>query len=598
MLSWTKCKSPLITTEVYEERYIKLLPKEDDVYVEHHAILDAINLLVLFTHHTYSSAVTVRLNLKSYYDIETKDINLPDHQRVICQIESLHRIINKCKCEKKSGWSREHLYKLIYDARRIIVMDNDLTDLNIEWIKSLQKSRQFSVIYNTSVRNRKVISRLGRFSHLLLMKRRQPKKNLDQFMSYNDPTGTFFREIDNNTLALGGRDNNNNDNNDSDLNNNNLALDIEKNNNNIDNTLVLDRRNDDNTLALDGRDIINARVISSLLYEERKRVSYINPKFEWAFYLFKSYIETNARTNQMLFRIRCIKEYTCHIEQRVSNLPITEEGLFHWLLKVKQECLFHELQNKGIFPDVMVDFLKKAGMIISIIKTTPKPKENAISLIATVKANSSVIKAEKILNIANANILNHDFNHELAEILENKLKKTLGEIYALSRYHIADCYVIPPKFLTEDFITNYIEAIIREYYRNDRLITVIQAKKHQICLELLKTCTSVKDIDDKNRYKFDITKTNASRSTKKSGLKSDKAKLDLLNSVLFTTYEIKFKAIDNNRKYYHLVGKFDKRPFYENSEDIRYGYSKLSLNEIEISSSSDLQNRQDMFDIV
>ncbi|CAI2194409.1 17331_t:CDS:1, partial [Funneliformis geosporum] len=34
-------------------------------------------------------------------------------------------------------------------ARRIIVMDNDLTDLNIEWIKALRKDKPFSIIHNT-----------------------------------------------------------------------------------------------------------------------------------------------------------------------------------------------------------------------------------------------------------------------------------------------------------------------------------------------------------------------------------------------------------------------------------------------------------------
>ncbi|CAJ0629962.1 11815_t:CDS:1, partial [Entrophospora sp. SA101] len=38
-------------------------------------------------------------------------------------------------------------------------------------------------------------------------------------------------------------------------------------------------------------------------------------------------------------------------------------------------------------------------------------------------------------------------------------------------------------------------------------------------------------------------------------------------------------------------------PFYENGEDMRYGYSKLSPDEIETSPSSDIQLRQDMFDI-
>ncbi|CAB4395584.1 unnamed protein product [Rhizophagus irregularis] len=81
-------------------------------------------------------------------------------------------------------------------------------------------------------------------------------------------------------------------------------------------------------------------------------VSCTNPKFEWAFCLFNSYIETNAGTNQMLFRMRCIKDYICYIEQRSYNVPITEKGLFQWLLNAKRECLPRKLQNRGIFPDI------------------------------------------------------------------------------------------------------------------------------------------------------------------------------------------------------------------------------------------------------
>jgi len=147
----------------------------------------------------------------------------------------------------------------------------------------------------------------------------------------------------------------------------------------------------------------------------------------------------------------------------------------------------------------MVDFLKKAGMIVSIIKATPKPKEDVVSLTTTVKGYSSAIKAEEISDIANANIL----NHETAEHLENKPKKTLEEMYALSRYHIADCYGMSPESITEEFITDYggydemkwfrnlqklqdagtnnetaVEAITRVDYRDDRLTTVTQAEKH------------------------------------------------------------------------------------------------------------------------
>ncbi|GES92782.1 hypothetical protein GLOIN_2v1791232 [Rhizophagus clarus] len=186
MPPWVKCNETLTATEIYEERYVRPLPNESDIYVgspwetgktyvlENLTISDDVNLLVLSTRHSYSNAVTTRLNLKSYCDIDG-NINLPDHKRVVCQIESLHRITNNCKCNKKckclpiqydlwldeivsiiaqaqshlAGQSIEKLYKLIQDARRIIVMDNDLTDLNIEWIKALRKNIPLSIIHNT-----------------------------------------------------------------------------------------------------------------------------------------------------------------------------------------------------------------------------------------------------------------------------------------------------------------------------------------------------------------------------------------------------------------------------------------------------------------
>ncbi|PKY62957.1 hypothetical protein RhiirA4_490476 [Rhizophagus irregularis] len=140
-----------------------------------------------------------------------------------------------------------------------------------------------------------------------------------------------------------------------------------------------------------------------------------------------------------------------------------------------------ELQNRGIFPDIdsiirnkdvpsvrlwvayilekfcsgrlfgwrMVDFLRVAGMIISIIKSGPKSKEN--SLLQIVKAKCSVVKVEEISDITNANIL----DHETAEFLENKPRKTLREMHSLDRHHIVVCYGISPEILTEDFISKY-----------------------------------------------------------------------------------------------------------------------------------------------
>src|SRR3954451_392083 len=165
-------------------------------------------------------------------------------------------------------------------------------------------------------------------------------------------------------------------------------------------------------------------------------------------------------------------------------------------------------------------------MVISIIELIP-PKDNTISLSQTVKVSSSIIKAEEISDISNARIL----DHEIAEVLENKPKKTLEEMRSLDWHHIVECYEISPELLTKNFISKYgdynhmrwfrayrqlrdagtdnetaVEAIARKDYREDRLTTVSRAERHSICLELLKNCTPARDIDDRARYKANNVK--------------------------------------------------------------------------------------------
>ncbi|CAG8630037.1 1010_t:CDS:2 [Cetraspora pellucida] len=236
-------------------------------------------------------------------------------------------------------------------------------------------------------------------------------------------------------------------------------------------------------------------------------------------------------------------------------------------------------------------------MVISIIEATPKSEEDSVSLTKVVKICSSVIKAEEISDITNINIL----NYKMVEHLENKPKKTLKEM-------------IPPESLIKEFITDYDKYDEMKWFTN-----VTRAKKHRICLELIKTCTPIRDIDNRSKYKANDTKrclnilkliqylqnlvpkmawvfdnTDTSHSAKKSDLKLDRAKLGLLNSALYATYSSKLKDTNNKHTHYHLVGEGQ---FYKNSKDMYYKYSKLSLNELEIAPSCDIQLRQDMFDI-
>ncbi|CAI2195789.1 6827_t:CDS:2, partial [Funneliformis geosporum] len=316
-----------------------------------------------------------------------------------------------------AGQSIEKLYKLIQEARCIIVMDNDLTDLNIEWIKALRKDKLFSIIHNTYQPQKGKTFRLAPNKETVLAELWDWVKKMSS-LPFESRKKLRIKEYHGKSDPI-------------------------------------EKDQDFSNVEESWKDLDLIAYTSTL----KIGVSCTNPKFEQAFCFFNSYIETNAGTNQMLFRMRCIKDYICHIEQRSSNAPITEEGLFRWLLNAKRECLPRELQNRGIFPDIcsiirnkyvptvrlwvaymlekfrsyhlfgwrMVDFLRKAGMGISIIELIPKPKDNMISLSQTVKVSSSIIKAEEIADVSNATII----DRETAEFLENKPKKTLEEMWSL-----------------------------------------------------------------------------------------------------------------------------------------------------------------------
>src|SRR5436305_7501042 len=103
--------------------------------------------------------------------------------------------------------------------------------------------------------------------------------------------------------------------------------------------------------------------------------------------------------------------------------------------------------SQHLFSWRMVNFLREASMIISIIKPISKSDENVISLSQVVKAKFSIIKAEEISDVFNATIV----NCETAKFLENKPRKTLEEMQSLDQHHIVECYGISPELLTEDF---------------------------------------------------------------------------------------------------------------------------------------------------
>ncbi|CAI2185857.1 8470_t:CDS:2 [Funneliformis geosporum] len=181
-------------------------------------------------------------------------------------------------------------------------MDNDLTDLNIEWIKALHKDKPFSIIHNTyqpqkgktfclapnietvlaelwnGLRKRLYyLSRIGKKDMQGIVHTLNtdfPELRIKEYYSKSDPVEKAhnFSNVEESWSG------------------------------------------------------VNLVAYTSTL---KIGVSYTNPKFERAFCLFNNYIETNARMNQILFRMRCIKDYICHIEQRSSNVLIIEKDYFN-----------------------------------------------------------------------------------------------------------------------------------------------------------------------------------------------------------------------------------------------------------------------------
>lgn len=348
---------------------------------------------MISTRHTYTDDIVKKFNLESYYDIEG-DIDLLKYKRVACQTESLKRVIHPENVHtlildeivsiidqsqsrlKGASASLANLFELVYQADRVIVMDNDLNDRNIEWIKALRPKKKFAVIRNTFQTQRDKKFRLVSNKGTVIA----------ELWKWAEFTSTL--EPDKRKGAV-------------------LICHLKKELRGIVHALKIKfprlrikeyhGRSDPEIKHKDFSNIEKAwEDIDLVAYTSTLKigVSCISPKFEKAFCLFNSIIETNAGTNQMLFRMRCINNYLCHIQQKPSSVPITEKGLFQWLFHARRECLPEELKHQGNYPNIdsiisqknvptirlwvayqlekfrskrlfawrMVDFLRKAGM--------------------------------------------------------------------------------------------------------------------------------------------------------------------------------------------------------------------------------------------
>ncbi|CAI2166628.1 17034_t:CDS:2, partial [Funneliformis geosporum] len=290
------------------------------------AIPNDVNLLVLSTHYSYSNAITTRLNLKLYYDIDG-NINLSDHKRI---------------------------------AKRIIVIDNNITDLNIEWIKTLYKDKLFSIIHNTYQSQKGKTFCLASNKKTVLIELWKWVKQIS-LLSFKNRTSIS------------------------------LICYLRKNVQGIIHALKTDFSELRIKEYYDKSDPVEKAHDFSNIKESLKDVDLV------------AYTST-------------LKIGVSFTNPKLTNYSIVG-GLY-----------VRKFQSYHLFGWRMIDFLRKAGICISIVEPISKPEDNMISLSQTVKT---------------------------AKFLKNKPKKTLEEICSLDQYHIADCYAIPPELLTEEFISKY-----------------------------------------------------------------------------------------------------------------------------------------------
>ncbi|RIB12387.1 hypothetical protein C2G38_2041877 [Gigaspora rosea] len=164
-------------------------------------------------------------------------------------------------------------------------MDNDLTDLNIEWIKSLQRGKQFSVIHNTYQSKKGKPFRLVSNKETVLAELWDWAKQMFTLPFEEQKSASLICHLRKDVQGIVYS----------------LRTDFPE--------LRIKEYHSKSDSAEKAQDFGNVdeawKDMDLVAYTSTLKIgiSCINPKFERAFCLFNSYIETNTGTNQMLFRM-------------------------------------------------------------------------------------------------------------------------------------------------------------------------------------------------------------------------------------------------------------------------------------------------------
>ena len=208
-----------------------------------------------------------------------------------------------------AGQSIEKLYRLIQEVRHIIVMDNDQTNLNIEWIKTLQKDLLFSIIHNTYQPQKGKMFCLAPNKETVLAKLWDWAKQMSLLPFENQKSTSLICHLRKDVQGI-----------------------VRTLNKTDFSELQIKEYYGKSDLVKKAYNFSNVeeawKTVDLVAYTSTLKigVSCTNPNFERAFCLFNSYIEINARMNQMLFHMQCIKDYIYYMSKDRLMFPLQKKG--------------------------------------------------------------------------------------------------------------------------------------------------------------------------------------------------------------------------------------------------------------------------------
>jgi hypothetical protein len=426
---------------------------------------------------------------------ETDILIIDEFQALVQQIQAAMPILMQQRVQSKLNY----LFMLIMTAKRIICLDNDLDDFSIAWIKALRVGKEAHIIHNTY--------------------KSQENKTVALTHTRNDLSNRFISycaELADKPVAK------------------------------RKGVVYIGHKKKDviamNLLLLHKFPGLRVKAYTGLTDEAVKAEDFASPNETWAetdvvlynscltvglscelkkftraFVMFNNDNVTARNSAQMLFRFRCVRTYTMHIEQRVIKLPTTVGGIFNWvragahnilpewvledpILRLNPTLIEQCQHNPAVklwtaytldkhrsivmFGQMLVNILQQSGIKFTVIEPLDDGSTNPHFMRPKLLAEvNKFAKEGHIKAVAAADdIINDTYIYYFFDQYKTYHKKL-----AIEKYTIAEAYGVPSEMVSEAFIRSYgnrrflkgfiFLKTLRRYGANEREAGEVIAKK-------------------------------------------------------------------------------------------------------------------------